>query len=77
MKAVEILKIGHELLKCMSELDLRVDDYRYLSLKSEYDGMRAAGEKVDFIHACLAEKYKVSESTVKRIVRRLSKEVRT
>lgn len=75
MKATEILKIGHEILKLMSELDLRVDDYKFLGMKADYDRMRNNREKVDYINAFLSYKYKVSESTVKRIIRRLSKEV--
>lgn len=76
MKATEILKIGHELLKIMSELDLRVSDYKFLGMKADYDRMRNNKEKVDYINAFLANKYNVSESTVKRVIRRLSKEVR-
>ena len=73
MKAVEILFLGKEILKKMSELDLRVNDYQYLSMKDDYDRMRREGEKVEYILAFLSRKYKVSDSTVKRIIRRLSK----
>ncbi len=76
MKATEILKIGHEILKLMSEFDLRIGDYRFLDMKEDYDRMKKADEKVEYIHAVLSDKYNVSESTVKRILRRLSKEVR-
>ena len=76
MKATEILRIGRELLKVMSEFDLRVNDYEYIGMLAEYNEMRRNGDKVDFILAVLADRYKVSESTVKRIVRRLSREVK-
>ena len=75
MKAIEILKLGKELLKAMSQLDLRLDDYQYINLKADYDRMRGNAEKVDYILATLSDKYHISESTVKRIIRRLSKEV--
>lgn len=76
MKIVEILKIGCELLKLMSSYDLRCDDYLYVGMYDEYVKMRENGLKVDYILATLSEKYNLSESTVKRIIRRFSKEVK-
>lgn len=76
MKAIEFLKIGRELLKVMSNLGLRRDDYQHIELYEEYVIMRAEGEKVDYILCYLSDKYKLSESTVKRVVKRLSREVR-
>ena len=40
MKAVEFLKLGRELLKTMSILDLRRDDYIHIELYEEYAEMR-------------------------------------
>lgn len=76
MKVVDYLKIGSEFLKLMSSLDLKRDDYQHIDLYEEYMMMRGEGEKVDYILCCLSNKYKISESTVKRIVKRLSKEVK-
>ena len=76
MKVVEFLKIGREMLKTMSAFDLKRDDYRHIELYEEYARMRGEGEKVDYILYLLAQKYKLSESTIKRVVKRLSKEVR-
>lgn len=76
MKVVEFLKIGRELLKLMSSFDLRCDDWKHIELYDEYAVMRSQGEKVDYILSVLSGKYKLSESTVKRIVRRFSKEVK-
>ena len=42
----------------------------------EYRAMRDRKEKVEYILKVLSDKYKVSESTVKRIVRRFNNEVR-
>ena len=69
------MKVGSELLKLMSTCDLLVDDWRYITMHEEYKAKRAAGEKCAYITAMLSEKYKVSESTVKRVVKRLSDEV--
>lgn len=76
MKAVEFLKIGRELLKTMSTFDLRRDDYMHIELYEEYARMRGEGEKKDYVLCFLASKYKLSESTIKRVVKRFSKEVK-
>lgn len=76
MKAVDFLRIASELLKRMSNVDLRLDDYKYIELYEEYMIMRGENEKVDYILYFLSNKYGLSESTIKRIVKRLSKEVK-
>lgn len=76
MKAVEFLKIGRELLKLMSSFDLKCDDYKYIEMYEEYVIMRGEKEKVDYILYYLSNKYGLSESTIKRIIKRLSKEVK-
>lgn len=75
MKAVKILKIGAELLKMMSFCDLRVQDVQYLEMYSEYVKARMNNEKYNAIICELAVRYQLSESTVKRIIRRFEKEI--
>lgn len=75
MKVVEFVKIGKDFLKLMSSFDLRCNDFKHIEMYDEYMSMRDKGEKVDYILTVLSEKYKISESTIKRVVRRLSKEV--
>ena len=76
MKAVEFLKIVEGLLKTMSTFGLKRDDYMHINLYEEYAIMRSEGEKVDYILCYLSDKYKISESTIKRVIKRFSKEVR-
>ena len=76
MKAIEILLIGREMLKIMSEIGLRTNDYKYLPMYEEYVEMRRSNNKVDYILMFLSHKYKLSESTIKRVIKRLSKEVK-
>ena len=76
MIAVEYLKIVKELLKLMSKCGLRCDDYKHVELFEEYSRMRDKGDKTDYILAILSSKYHISESTIKRIVKRLRKEVK-
>ena len=77
MKAVNLLIIGREFLKLMSTFGLRRDDYLHIEMYEEYVKMRSDGEKVDYILSFLSQKYHTSESTIKRIVRRLSREAKT
>ena len=64
------------MLKLMSDYDIRCADYKYIGLCEEYVRMRNNGDKVEYILRYLSERYKLSESTIKRVVRRLSQEVR-
>ena len=45
MKVVELLKIGKELLKMMSENDVKRDDYKFVKMYQEYLAMRKNGVK--------------------------------
>lgn len=76
MKVVELVKISSEAMKVMSDSGIRTEDWRFVRMYEEYVEMRQRNEKFRYVVAVLAEKYKVSESTVKRMVCRLAKEVK-
>ena len=76
MKGVDLLKINRIGMELMSKIGLRTDDHQYLELYDTYLNMRNMGEKVAYIVAHLAETYHISESSVKRIICRFSREVR-
>ena len=76
MKVIDFLKVGKEFLKLMSNCDIKCNDYAYIELYEDYMEMRKERHKVDYILAILSGKYKMSESTIKRIIRRFSKEVK-
>ena len=75
MKIVELVKISKESLKMMSEFGIKTGDWKHVRMYEEYLDMRNRCEKFRYIMAYLAEKYRLSESSVKRIVKRLSSEV--
>ena len=77
MKGLEILQIGREMLKLMSNHDIRCTDYKHIGMCEEYAEMRKKGYKVDYILRYLSERYKLSESTIKRVIKRLLQEVMT
>lgn len=62
-------------MKLMSDHDLKTSDYKYLEMYDKYISMRGMCEKIGYIIAYLSEAYNISESSVKRIIKRLSTEV--
>ena len=75
MKVVELIKISMESLKMMSNCGIRTSDWKHIEMFEEYLNMRRNCEKFRYIMAHLAEKYRMSESSIKRIIKRLSGEV--
>lgn len=74
MKVIDLLKIQREPLKVMSDCGLKVDDYEYIAMYDEYRKRRLDNEKYRYVIMCLSMKYHISESKVKRIIRRLEGE---
>ena len=74
MKVVELLKIGGELLKLMSENDVKRDDYNFVKMYHEYLNMRKSGIKYRAVIQMLAEEYHTSKASVERAIRRLGKD---
>lgn len=71
MKVVELLKLGGELLKVMSENGVRTSDWRFVKMFEEYKAMRGNGVKHTAVISELSEDYGVSTRTVERVVKRL------
>lgn len=76
MKIVELVKISKESMKLMSDFDIKTSDWRFLDLYEKYQEMKSRKEKFRYIIAILSEKYNISESSVKRIIKRFSNEVK-
>lgn len=75
MKAVNLLKIGAELLKMMSIYDLKVNDWQYVEMYSKYVKARKNHTKYDVVIMNLSKEYGIYESSVKRLIRRFEREV--
>ena len=71
-----VLKLNLNQLKLMSDFDIPAHYYRYIPMFEDYLQMRAAGEKMAYIIAVLTERYDVSDSTVKRVIKALSLRVK-
>ena len=72
-----LLKLNINQVELMSKCGLSVDDARYIPMYEEYLKLRKDGAKKKQTMDYLAETYIVSESTVKRVVKRFSQRVNT
>lgn len=77
MKVVELLKIGAEMLKVMSENDVMRDDFRFVKMYEEFQNMRQCEVKYREAIRMLSEDYGIGRSTIERAFSRLGKEVMT
>ena len=75
MKVENLLRISKDLLKMMSENDIKMTDYKCVDMYAEYEMARKRGEKDVVVIMGLSEKYGVSESTIKRIIWRFEKSI--
>lgn len=76
LRAIDIVRFCKELLKKMSENDIRVEDYRHIDMCDEYSRLVEEGNKKEYAIAVVTEKYGVSESTLRRVLKRLCGPVR-
>ena len=77
LSAYTLMKLNLNQLEIMSKYDLSVDDARHIPMYEEYLSLRRSGVPKERIYQHFKSKYHVSESTVKRVVRRLSQRVTT
>jgi len=76
MEAYKVLFLIRDLAKSMSEIGVKMDDYKYIGLCQEYSELVTKGEKREYARAVLSRKYSVSESTVFRIITRMNKSIK-
>ena len=75
MKATELLKIGTSLLSIMSDNNIMRDDYKYLNAYESFLNMRNNRIKYRSAIKMLSSELNISERTLERIFKRLSKNV--
>ena len=72
-----LLKLNLNQVETMSKCGLSVDDARYVPMYEEYLSLRREGVPKERIYQHFRSKYHVSESTVKRVIKRLTQRVTT
>ena len=75
MNVAKLLEIGGDMLKIMSISGLKINDWQYKDLYSDYEYMRKQGMKYWFAIEKLSHKYNISQSSICRIIKRLSRSV--
>lgn len=69
MTIFEAVNLNRELLVRLRRAGIRLDDTDYIDLFSDYNKMIAAGDKVSYAVAILADRYNVSERKVYGLIR--------
>ncbi len=77
MTRYEILSFNKELLRRLSCIGVKTDDFRYVDLFEDYSRMRKAGNKMTYIVATLSDKYAISERKVYNVIRHLSEDCKS
>ena len=75
MEIISLLKLGENILELMSKNDIKVTDYKYISLYDKYLKLREERCKYWYAIKVLSEEYEISESAVCRLIRKFSKNV--
>lgn len=71
-----LLKFNLNQFEIMSKFGLSVDDVRHVPMYEEYVSLRRDGVPKERIYQHFRTKYHVSESTAKRVIKRLSQRVK-
>jgi len=71
-----LLKLNLNQVETMSKCGLSVDDVRYVPMYEECLSLRHDGVPKERIYQHFRSRYHVSESTAKRVIKRLSRQVK-
>ena len=77
MTVYEALKLCGRVIETLEKAGIKPGDHKYVGLFKDYQRARKRGEKVSYIVAVLAERYKVSERNVYDIVKRLGNDCKS
>jgi len=76
MKIINVIVLEERILKLMSECGIKVGDYKYIPVCNDFNAMRyEKGLKYEYVIKKLSKKYDISESTVKRLIRKMNKDI--
>lgn len=76
LSCYSLLKLNLNQFEIMSKCGLSVDDAKYVPMYEEYLYLRRDGVPKERIYQHFNGKYHVSESTAKRVIKRLSQRVK-
>lgn len=71
MSIFELLFLNRDYLFCLKSLGIKIEDSNFLDLFIEYVEMKRDNQKITYIVAFLADKYKISIRKVYQIIRKM------
>lgn len=71
MTIYKLLSLNKNVLICLSNSGVTLNDYQYIELFEEYTKMFNEGLKTTYIVTVLSDKYKVSERKIYSIIKRV------
>lgn len=71
----ELVKMCYSVMQTLDRNDVRLEDWQYIDLYTEFKRMQGEGHKWEFIVHYLGEQYNTSAASVYRIVKRMEKPV--
>lgn len=74
MKVYEMLKLGSETLKTMSQNGIFLNDYVYVEAYEQFKHMRSIGIKYEHALLELSHERKIAKRTLQRAFKRLSRD---
>lgn len=74
MSIFELLFLNRDYLFCLKSLGIKIEDSNFLDLFIEYVKMKRDNQKITYIVAFLADKYKISIRKVYQIIRKMQQD---
>lgn len=76
MKLICLIEIGRSFMEMLSKNGIKINDYKYISMWYDYNQLRnKQHEKFDYTIEELSRKYKISKSTIIRLLHKFNSEL--
>lgn len=70
MSIADFIKLHKDIMNLLSQHDIRMEDFKYVDMYDDYTAMLDEGYKVSYIVCYLSDKYRISEASVYRVLKR-------
>lgn len=70
MRIADFIRLHKEMMNLLSNYEIKMDDFKYVEMFEDYDAMVKEGNKISYIVSYLSDKYRLSEASVYRVLKR-------
>ncbi len=70
MRIADFIRLHKEMMNLLSNYEIKMDDFKYIEMFEDYDAMVKEGNKISYIVSYLSDKYRLSEASVYRVLKR-------